>query len=147
MSVTIRIENLDEVVADLRRAGADAREAVGAAVEAGAAVAAGLATSRAPGAIEYEMQGDAGSTATAHIGPPKEKWYYKYFEKGTPPHAIKPKGAKALKLVPLGEVFAAGVQHPGMAARPFLRPTVDENEGDIRDEVGQVLATAVGGGK
>lgn len=43
-----------------------------------------------------------------------------YFEHGVGPHEIAPKG-KALKLAD-GSFVSGGVQHPGMAAQPFLRP-------------------------
>lgn len=40
---------------------------------------------------------------------------------GTPPHRITPKRAQALRFEAGGEVvFAAYVDHPGTAARPFL---------------------------
>ena len=38
-----------------------------------------------------------------------------------------------------GLVVTRGVGHPGMAARPFLRPAFDSRKKDARDQVGEVI--------
>ena len=57
----------------------------------------------------------------------------KFFEFGTRAHEIRPSNARALRL-PDG--FVARVSHPVMAARPFLRPALDE----AGDKAAQVAA-------
>jgi hypothetical protein len=42
-------------------------------------------------------------------------------EFGSKPHEIGPKAKQALKF---GSVFAAGVEHPGTKAQPFMRPAL-----------------------
>ena len=49
-------------------------------------------------------------------------------EYGTGPHVIKPKRGKMLKI---GENFVPIAHHPGSRAHPFLRPALDENQGEI----------------
>src|SRR5262245_49816411 len=45
-----------------------------------------------------------------------------YFEYGVKPHEIAPSKKKALKLA--DGSFVSTVQHPGMKAQPWLRPTL-----------------------
>jgi len=45
------------------------------------------------------------------------------FERGVGPHEIKPRRAKVLAGA-LGHPVGEPVQHPGMAAKPFLRPSL-----------------------
>jgi len=36
-------------------------------------------------------------------------------------------------------IFAHAVSHPGMPAKPYLRPALDEREGEAVDAVGRVI--------
>jgi HK97 gp10 family phage protein len=63
-------------------------------------------------------------------------------EYGTAPHLIKAKAADGL-LHLRGNVFATEVQHPGAAARPFMRPAFDAKKdeaiGIIKDECKAII--------
>lgn len=62
-------------------------------------------------------------TTQYKIGINADKWYLQFKEFGTKPHVIKSK-----KLMSDGStVFGRVVDHPGQAAKPFLRPAFDEN--------------------
>lgn len=49
-----------------------------------------------------------------------------WLETGTPPHAIGKPG-QVLRM-PDGSLVRGPIQHPGAAAKPFLRPALDENK-------------------
>jgi len=66
------------------------------------------------------------------IGVPKEYFYVAIFETGAQAHEIKPRKMQALAFE---NVVVGGVNHPGVEARPFLRPAYDENERNIPDIV------------
>jgi phage gpG-like protein len=75
--------------------------------------------------------------------------YAKYFETtGTKPHDIVPVRAKALHWVTPGgqDVFARRVHHPGFAARPFMRPALEERRtviiAGLRTELGAIFRDA-----
>lgn len=60
--------------------------------------------------------------------------YAKWLELGTQPYTIRPKNKKMLawKDRETGEwIRAKEVHHPGIAARPFLRPALDNAKDDI----------------
>lgn len=104
------------------------------ALEAGGEVVRAAANAKAPGP-HVVMQRDkqiVETLATVSIGPDKAHWYYRFAETGAQPHEISPRTRKRLRAVKFtsgGEVeFARVVAHPGMGARPFLRPAILENE-------------------
>ena len=71
--------------------------------------------------------------------------------KGTPgTYTIKPKnksmlafdwpkvaGEPGFRRLPDGRVLLASVQHPGVAPRPYLRPTLEENKEEFKKILGQ----------
>lgn len=60
-----------------------------------------------------------------YIGPFKkgtDAFYAHLVEFGTAPHAITPARGKALKIGPA--IIRGVIQHPGSAAKPFLRPAL-----------------------
>jgi HK97 gp10 family phage protein len=77
-------------------------------------------------------------TTEAAVGPPREKWYYKYLEFGVGPHVVTAKSAKALRF--LGNVYRRRIMHPGFPARPFLRPAVDKKTDEAVAKAAQVAA-------
>ena len=55
---------------------------------------------------------------------------------GTRAHTIIATKARALKFMMHGrEVYAKSVFSPGLAMRPFLRPSLEENEASIREQL------------
>ena len=61
--------------------------------------------------------------------------YAKALEEGADPHDIRPKNKQALYWKGLAHPVMV-VHHPGMAARPYLRPAFDETAPAIIREVG-----------
>jgi hypothetical protein len=63
-------------------------------------------------------------------------------EYGTAPHIIRAK-ASGGQLHLRGNVFATEVQHPGAAAKPFMRPAFDSKKdeaiGIIKDECKKII--------
>ncbi|MBN50032.1 MAG: hypothetical protein CMN85_10860 [Spongiibacteraceae bacterium] len=56
-------------------------------------------------------------------------WYWRLVEFGTAAHEIKRRLKKGLNIG--GGVFRGSAQHPGKAAQPFIRPTIDRNKARI----------------
>ena len=133
---------LDRKLAELI---ANTEGALEAAAEIGAGVIEELAESRAPGPhIEKEKAGKGNSKTRVNfeIGPDKEHFYYTFFERGTAPHTIRGKPILAFE----GSndvVFVRVVQHPGMGARPFLRPAFDEGKDETIEKVGKAMKNAI----
>ena len=142
MTVRIEIQNLNEVRAALKRLGDRAADVIGEATEAGADVVVDKANQRLPSGGVDKRQ-DRGTEWS--VGPSKEKWYLRFLETGVSQFEIRPREVKALKLYPLGGIYSRSATPGGFAARPFLRPAVDENIDEISNAVGNVLKRAIGG--
>lgn len=59
-----------------------------------------------------------------------------WIEFGTVAHEIRPKGAKSLFIAGL---FRQVIQHPGVAARPFMRPALDSRAHDAVIATGEYI--------
>jgi HK97 gp10 family phage protein len=163
------VEGVDELLKKLERLGDDAQAAQAAMLAAGGEVLRRAAASRAPGP-HIEMTAakpDKLGRASVLIGPDKPHWYYKFLEFGAGGHELTARAFKATRskkakqrnaskqvLVfpgPGGLVFARSAKHPGFAARPFLRPAVDEKWPEVQQAMGDVLLERIekiaGGGK
>lgn len=128
--ITIKIEGGEELRRKLNELGeAMAGAALRRAGEAGAKVLQSAANRRAPGPhIETEVVEAGADSVTVAIGPDKDHFYYQFFETGAAAHDIKGRPLLVFEGRE-GTVFTPGVKHPGMGARPFLRPAIDE-QGD-----------------
>lgn len=128
MRLTVHLEGEQELKAQLEALGRAARGAtLERAAMAGAEVIRAEAQRRAPGPhIESEITQAADLAIEVGIGPDKAYWYYLFFETGAAGHAITPatKGGLAFGGDD-GPIVRFGVDHPGMAAEPFLRPAID----------------------
>lgn len=144
--VSVKIEGADKLLRALKKRRVDVAAVLEKAATAGAEVLAAAANPNAPEAlIETETTSAEPGRVTVAVGPPAEKWYWRFVETGAQHHPIG--GPLAIwfeqeqRLVVVG-----GAQHPGMAARPFLRPAFDEKggkDGAAQAEVGDVLRRAV----
>ena len=142
--IRVEVKGSRELVTRLKALGANVDRLLTEAVEAGAEVIRDEARRRAPGPeIELVMERE-GARAEADIGPTREKFYYAFFETGSTPHTIRAKVRKALRFPGAeGEQFARVVEHPGMPARPFLRPAIDERGDDAVKAAGGVLRKGI----
>jgi len=77
------------------------------------------------------------------VGPSKKTyWYAKWQEFGTKSHTITASVGKVL--IGLGgRILGKSVQHPGQAARPFVRPALDEGRDEAQRIIGQFLGDAI----
>lgn len=120
---SVTIEGGDELLRKLREMGLDVSKALEAAARAGAQVIADAANPLAPEpVVVIETEKATKNRVTVNVGIPDKKWYLKFFETGVQTHEIP----GPLTLEWEGEVHVVGgATHPGMAARPFLRPAYD----------------------
>lgn len=88
------------------------------------------ADSKAPAPHIISQVTDQGAGfAEVSIGPDSDHWYYKFFEFGASAHQITAKDASALVFQGSQGIVRIGrVSHPGMAARPFLRPAMTQQK-------------------
>lgn len=139
----VKIEGGPELKRALERLQVNVQNVLEEAVQAGAQVIMDAANDQAPGPnVRMETEEKTADSVTVAIGPDKDHWYYKFLESGAQPHEI----SSATALVFEGDsgiVVTRAVAHTGMAARPFLRPAVDENEGKATEAVGDVIRRAV----
>lgn len=141
----VKVEGTEELLRKLEELGVDLRELLVQATVAGGEVISEGAADAAPGdGITAEVVSKKAQSVEVGIGPDKEHWYYRFAEYGAQPHEISPETAKALVFEgPGGTVFAGGASHPGMAARPFLRPAITDKAADASTALGAVLEKAL----
>jgi HK97 gp10 family phage protein len=138
----IEVEGADELIRQLRRLGVSTQKALKVAALAGGEVIRQAADPLAPSpVIDKEVVESTKSKAVVDIGPPEDKWYYQFFETGAGPHDIT--GDPLVFEGDEGTVVTEFVDHPGMAASPFLRPAFDSKKGQAKKEVGGELKRAV----
>lgn len=76
-------------------------------------------------------------TAEVDIGFDEEKWYLRFFEFGASDHEIK--GSPLVFEGDSGLVTTGSVQHPGMPAKPFMRPAADNKKSEAVEAAGEVF--------
>lgn len=137
--IRVELEGGEELRAKLQELGQKAAGVLEKAGQAGADVIVRAANERAPGPhIESEVVEVGTSSVVVAVGPDDDHWYYRYVEFGAGPHDIQ-----GHPLVVFygdeGLAFRPGVRHPGMGARPFLRPAIDESEDAAIAALSEVL--------
>jgi len=136
--IRLALKGMDELYKELElrksQVTAMRKEALG----EGAKVIADEADNRAPksGHIRIDVKSDE-----AIIGFDKEKWYWRFFELGAKAHAIK--GEPLVFEGDQGLVVTRGVAHPGMAAKPFLRPALDTKKDEAIKIMGEIVRRKV----
>jgi HK97 gp10 family phage protein len=155
--VAVKIEGTEELLKALRALGTNVDKSVKGATRAGGKVILGAArsnakalTSRSGKIVEEKKVIQAGNPvqmkvrkrtgfAVASITPAKGYGHLRLLEYGAQPHTINGK--------PLLRFFSGGkflevrsVQHPGFAARPWLRPAVDARKDEAIQAVSDSLA-------
>lgn len=76
-------------------------------------------------AIRIETLSERGDKVALGVAPARHAWIAHFIEHGTAPHRITVSSAKAMRLV--DGRFVHSVNHPGVLARPFMRPALDEH--------------------
>jgi len=140
--ITAKVEGGEALIAKLQKMGVDVERLLETAAQAGATVIADEASSLAPSPdVRVETAERERGRVTVDIGPPDEKWHWRFVETGAGRHGIT--GSPLVFEGSEGTVVTFGVDHPGMAARPFLRPALDKEKDAARDEVGSTLKGAL----
>lgn len=144
LTVTIDDRELREQVAAL---GSKLLVALDLAARAGAQPVVALANQYAPEpVVTSRISKVTVDSAEIEIGVPRSKYVVAIFEVGAQPHEIDGKKKKALAFAGAdGAVVRRAVGHPGMAARPFLRPALDAGQGQAVEAAGKALREIVEG--
>lgn len=141
MASRVVIEGVDEIVAEMRRRGINVTQgltvicnaAADVVVESAASKAAGV-SSRVSAAMEKETLEASGRHVVVGVGPNRKRgWIATFLEFGAAAHWIRPRKAKALRI---GGRWVRRAYHPGIAARPFMRPAFDESVGSAQTAAG-----------
>lgn len=144
-SVKVKLTGDQELKEKLRRMGQAVVQINREAAEAGAKVILAAALPNAPGPhLEMETVKADEDQAEVNIGPDKEHWYYQFIETGATSHEIGPKNRKALAFPGRdGEVVTKKLKHPGIAAEPFLRPAMQNNQDQATDAAGDTFRAEI----
>ena len=125
----------------IRKLGDNVRKANSQAAREGAEPIRVEANSNAPGPHILARQSKIMSTedqAVVDIGPDKDHWYYQFTETGAGPHEIQGSAFLAFE-GSSGLVITKVVKHPGVKARPFLRPAMRHNREAAQKLAGEVF--------
>jgi len=133
--VSVKVEGGPQLLKEFAALGGNVRSTSRSAIRAGAKViqaqaevnAQAIAT-RPAKHTQIKISQRVKGTIEAMIGPSKRKWFYRYFETGVTPHEIT--GAPLVFEGDAGLVVIGGVNHPGLVARPWLRPAFDSKQGE-----------------
>ena len=141
--VAVQIEGGEELARRLRQLGVDAEAVLREAALAGARLFEEDMGSRSPDAVYIEsvVVHDSRRQASVDVGPTEDKWYWKFLY--TRETAYEIPGPLAFRVDGRDLVIGAA-DHPGMAARPFMRPAFDGRQQAATDAVGDVLRRTLG---
>lgn len=141
-SIEVRLEGGEDLLKAIADADLSVRSVLRAAVLAGGRVVADAAAGSAPGPeIVAEVLQASAAGVEVGIGPDKEHWHYQFSETGAAAHEIT--GTPLQFEGREGLIRTASVSHPGMAARPFLRPAHDGTLGEQERTLGDHLRAAL----
>jgi hypothetical protein len=142
--VVVKVEGGDELIAQLRALGIDVDAAVEEASMDAVRIWVDEANRLAPGphVVAVVASASAGK-ATIDVGPDNEHWHYRFFELGVQPHEIRPRKKSGKKALSFDDIVVKSVSHPGMAARPFLRPVADSRSDEVAAAFGKYLAAII----
>ncbi len=140
-SVKVVLEGEDELRRKLESIQNAMKTIVEPAIQAGADLVAADGNRRSnTDHVKTEVKGRKPDQVTIDIGPDKEHFYLQFQETGTVSHTEPIRGSKILAFEgEQGLVFTTKVQHPGVPARPFLRPAIDENQDRITQVTGEIF--------
>lgn len=82
----------------------------------------------------YKLKPRGNLTTVVAIGPAKDYYYWLWNEMGAEPHTIPHKKATTF-IGALKRFFKGDIQHPGVKAKPFIRPAYDRHEEKILSDI------------
>lgn len=140
MEFTVKIQGLDQLLANLQQAPSIVAPILQRALSASQAI---LAKYTTKGIVPWRT-GFLVQSFRAEMTPAMLRWfptasYAPYVEFGTPPHIILPKTAKALYW-PGAAHPVRKVNHPGTKANQFMERIIQYAQPDITSTFGQALA-------
>ncbi len=142
-----KLEGFQELFDNLEALGVDTEATLKDAVQASGELVADAANPNAPGPnIVAKLNDEESSTKriVVDIGYNKHFWYYQFGELGATAHEISGRNGKSLAFPGReGLVITKSVQHPGVTAKPFLRPALAGNRDTARDEIGKYVLNVV----
>lgn len=154
--VDVTVEGAEEIKSALKRAGSAAEKILKQATLKGAEVIRDEAERRAPRdegelAANIVVEVDKGSRTQTKvkIGPDKKRFWGLFQEFGTDPHAIPYKGKRVTTrstkkmLLIADDVIRARAEHPGIKARPFMRPAFDKKQDEAEEIVAEEIKKAL----
>lgn len=140
--VRANVEGGTELLQKMHRMGLDVGAILEQAAMAGAELIANAANQIAPEAkIGTEVAWNERGQAAVNIGPPAEKWYWRFLEFGATAHEIT--GNPLIFQGDSGLVIIGRVEHTGIAATPFLRPAFDDRKDAAVDATGGEIRKAI----
>lgn len=142
----VQLEGGAELVRRLHEAGGNARKTLRGATRAGAQPIAADADGRAPAThakkrIVVRVSSPQKDTMAARIKFSKRAWYLRFREQGVTAHEIK--GSPLVFDGRNGLVVSRGVNHPGQAAHPMLRPALASKSDAAVTTMGEAFRKAV----
>lgn len=141
-TVDVRLEGGEELLKAIADADLSLRSVLRAATLAGGEVVANAAAGSAPGpGVVVEVLEASAAGVEVGIGPDQEHWHYQFAETGAAPHEIM--GTPLQFEGRDGLVRTSRVSHPGIPAKPFLRPAHDSTQDEQRDTLGAHLKAAL----
>lgn len=148
MRVQAKLEGSEELLKALRDADGNVKKSLRGAMRAGGILIKEEANRLAPESrrakkVVLQVSSPRSGIVEARVKPSKRAWYLKYFETGTSRHEIASTGKRISFEGREGRVVTSIVIHPGMPARPFLRPAIDGQAAAAVAAVGESLRQAV----
>lgn len=144
VKITGKLEGADELIAQLQAVGLSVKGTTRKGVRAGMkamqvnAERRGNALSTRRGkATKIKISSKSRGSVRGDLGPSKKKWYLRFLETGAKPHIIPQ------TYIRLGRTVRRKLRHPGMSARPWLRPAFDESTTAARQAFGEAMRQAI----
>jgi HK97 gp10 family phage protein len=146
-----KLEGADELVASIQAVGLNVKGTTRKGVRAGCKVfqeeanrRAETLSSRRGKAATVKVGSRQKNAVTGQVMPSKKKWYLRFFETGTKAGVRQARGGGAFFFRKGGKsIKVRRINHPGMAARPWLRPAFDAAQNRARDAFGAAMRQAV----
>ena len=144
VKVKVTLEGSKELLDALKKVVKDVNTELKTAALNGAEVIHDAAEALAPGPYLVVDVDEKPGRVTTEIKADRDHWHYRFFELGADTHEITAKKGVRLSFVRGGQsVVVSGVQHPGMAAKPFLRPAFDANQDRAEQAVADYLKKVI----
>ena len=141
----MELEGFDELEKKFQQMGQEVGRSVDQATKSGAWFVRGRQEARAPekNVTEVVKETSDNHSAVYWIGLTVKKWFLRFIEFGSQPHEIT--GEPLAFLGDSGLVVTDKVNHPGMAAHPFIKPSLNrKNSEQVMGRMGKIFWAVIG---